>query len=87
MKIIVKSALAIALLLAGSSLAIGQTAVMISPEQEPVIHKYVTTHEVAPVQLPSDFKLAVGVAIPEHVELHVIDAPDLDAKYEYVGGR
>jgi hypothetical protein len=76
-------AFAMTLLLGGASVAWADT-VVISPEQETVIHKYVTTHEVAPVEMPSDFDLTVGAVIPQDVELHAIDSPDLGAKYEYV---
>lgn len=78
-----RSVFTAAFFLGGSSLAFAQT-VVISPEQETVIHKYVTTHEVTPIELPADVKLAVGATIPGDVELHAIESPDLDAKYEYV---
>ncbi|MGN6469991.1 MAG: DUF1236 domain-containing protein [Rhizobiaceae bacterium] len=78
-----KIALTTALVVAGATAAWAQT-VVISPEQETVIHKYITTHEAAPVELPSGFDLAVGAVIPQDVKLHVIESPDLDTKYEYV---
>jgi hypothetical protein len=71
------------LLMTGAGAAIAQT-VVIAPEQQTVIREYVTTHQVAPVQLPSDFQVTVGAALPDTVEVHALDVPDLDTKYSYV---
>jgi hypothetical protein len=74
-----------AFLLAGAGIAAAQT-VIITQEQQPVIQKYVIQQEVAPVELPSDFDLAVGATVPEAVELYPLDVPDLqlESQYEYV---
>ena len=69
--------------LIGAGAAIAQT-VVIAPEQQTVIREYVTTHQVAPVELPSDFEVTVGATLPDTVEVHALDVPDLDTKYSYV---
>jgi len=70
-------------LLAGAGAAGAQT-VVISPDQQTVIHKYVVQHEVAPVQLPSDVTISVGSTLPEGVDLQQIDVPDVTTEYRYV---
>jgi hypothetical protein len=74
-----------ALLFAGAGIAGAQT-VVITQEQQPVIQKYIVQQQVAPVEMPSGFELAVGATIPETVELHTLDVPDLQlqTQYDYV---
>jgi hypothetical protein len=81
-KLIVATA---ALFLAGAGVAAAQT-VVITQEQQPVIQKYVVQQQVAPVEMPSDFDLVVGATVPDTIELHTLDAPDLqlDTQYDYV---
>ena len=61
-------------------------SVVIAPEQETVIREYVTTHQVAPVEV-TDVDIAVGTTLPETVELHAIDVPDVSYRYVVVGGQ
>ena len=69
--------------LASASVAAAQT-VVIAPEQETVIREYVTTHQVEPIEVPSDVTVEVGATLPETIELHTLDAPDLEVQYRYV---
>jgi hypothetical protein len=73
------------LLLAGSSVAAAQT-VVIEPEQETVIREYVKKKPVASIDLPG-VELNIGSTVPETVEIHKIDAPDVAYSYSVVGGR
>lgn len=70
-------------LMTGAGAAFAQT-VVIAPEQETVIREYVTTHQVAPVELPADVEVTLGATLPETVEVHALEVPDLDTKYSYV---
>ena len=70
--------------IAGSSMAMAQ-AVVIEPQQETVIKEYVTNHQVKTVEVPN-VKIAVGAALPETVELHTIDAPNVTYRYVNVNG-
>lgn len=72
-----------ALLAAGVFAAQAQT-VVIQPQEQTVIHKYVVEHQAAPVELPQGTTIEVGTPIPDSVELQTIDAPDLPTQYEYV---
>lgn len=76
-------AFAATVLLCGTAFA--QT-VVISPEQETVIHKYVTTHTVAPVEVQG-VDVAVGATLPDTVELHRVDVPDVNYSYVVVDGQ
>lgn len=86
MKIHLTSAVAGLLLLGGASFAVAQ-AVVIAPEQETVIREYVTTQKVDPVELPADVEVTVGATLPETVELHTLDVPDVNYQYVVVDGR
>jgi hypothetical protein len=72
------------LLLASVGAAAAQDVIVIAPEQETVIREYVVKQKVEPVELPSDFQVTIGTALPETVELYAIEAPDVDVKYRYV---
>lgn len=72
------------LLFAGAGIASAQQTVVITREQQPVIQRYVVEQHVAPAELPSNFDLAVGAQVPDTVELHTIQAPDVDTQYEYM---
>ena len=65
--------------------AFAQT-VVIKPEQQTVIREYVKTRPVASVDVP-DVKIAVGTKLPDTVELHAIDAPDMSYSYVVVDDR
>jgi hypothetical protein len=76
------------LLLAGASVAAAQD-VVITPEQDTVIREYVTKQKVEPVTPPADFEVSVGATLPDTVEVHALDVPDMQVRYDYVvlGGR
>ena len=83
MKRISLAALALGSLLTSTAMA---DTVVIAPEQETVIREYVTTHQVAPVEV-TDVDIAVGSTLPDTVELHAIDVPDVSYRYVVVGGQ
>ena len=83
MKRISLAALALGSLLTSAAMA---DTVVIAPEQETVIREYVTTHEVAPVEV-TDVEIAGGSTLPDTVELHAIDVPDVSYRYVVVGGQ
>lgn len=70
-------------ILASAAAASAQT-VVISPDQQTVIHKYVIEHKVAPVEVPSDVTVSVGTALPDTIDLQQIDVPDVSTEYQYV---
>jgi hypothetical protein len=82
-KTICSAAFAVAFM-AGSGVALAQ-AVVIEPQQETVIKEYVTKHKVTSVEVPN-VKVAVGTALPETVELHTIDAPNVTYRYVNING-
>jgi hypothetical protein len=73
-------------LLAGAGIAAAQTAVVIQPEQETVIREYVQSNPVASIDLPG-IELNVGATLPDTVELHTLDVPDVQYQYVVVDGR
>jgi hypothetical protein len=73
------------LLLAGTGIAAAQD-VVIAPEQQTVIREYVRSKPVASIDLPG-VELNIGSTLPDTVELHTIDAPDVAYSYTVVGGR
>ncbi len=75
-----------AMIVMGMSSVLHAQTVVISPEQEVVIQKYVTAHTVTSVDVP-DVDVVVGTALPETVELHRIDAPDVTYSYVVVNGK
>jgi hypothetical protein len=77
------AALAISSALAGGALA--QT-VVIAPEQEVLIRDYVTTHTVAPAEV-TGVEVVVGSTLPETVELHALDVPDVSYRYVVLDGQ
>jgi hypothetical protein len=86
MKIHLTSAVAGLLLLGGAGFAVAQD-IVIAPEQETVIREYVTTQSVAPAELPADVQITVGSTLPDTVELHTLDVPDVKYSYVVVGGQ
>lgn len=78
------SALAALTMVIGAQAALAQ-AVVIEPQQETVIKEYVTKHKVTAVDVPN-VKIAVGTALPDTVELHTIDAPNVTYRYVNVNG-
>jgi hypothetical protein len=86
MRIDLTSAVAGLLLLGGAGLAAAQ-AVVIAPEQETVIREYVTKQQVAPAEVPADVQITVGSTLPDTVELHTLDVPDVKYSYVVVGNQ
>ena len=72
-------------LVAGAGVAAAQT-VVIAPEQVTVIREYVKSKPVASIDLPG-IELNIGSTVPDTVELHTIEAPDVAYSYTVVGGR
>ncbi|MGF6177400.1 DUF1236 domain-containing protein [Ensifer sp. 4252] len=85
MKKFVSSAVTGLLLLGASSIAVAQT-VIVTPEQETVVREYVKKKPIASINLPG-VELNVGSTVPEKVELHAIDAPDITYRYVVVDNR
>jgi hypothetical protein len=71
------------LLLAGTAIASAQD-VVVTPEEQTVIHEYVTKQHVEPITPPSDVEIAVGSTLPDSVEVHSLDVPEVKHKYSYV---
>ena len=72
-------------LLGGVHVASAET-VVIAPEQETVIREYVKKQPIASIDLPG-VELNIGSTVPDTVEIHKIDAPDVTYSYTVVGGR
>lgn len=72
-------------LLGGVHIAAAET-VVIAPEQETVIREYVKKQPIASIDLPG-VELNIGSTVPDTVEIHKIDAPDVTYSYTVVGGR
>lgn len=72
-------------LLAGVSFASAQ-AVIIDPEQEVVIKEYVQKKPLASIDLPG-VELNIGSTVPEEVELHAVEVPDVQYQYVVVDNR
>ena len=85
MKTHLTSAAAALVLLAGAGIAVADT-VIIQPEQETVIREYVQKQPLASIDLPG-IELNIGTPIPETVELHAIEAPDVNYSYTVIEGR
>jgi hypothetical protein len=72
-------------LAAGLSLAMAQT-VVIEPEREVVIKEYVQKKPLASITLPG-VELNIGSTVPEEVELHAVEVPDVEYQYVVVDNR
>ena len=83
MNLRLSASLAGLIIASGIGYAAAQTLV-IAPEQETIIREYVTTHEVEPIDPGIDFDITVGSIVPDTVEVHAIQAPELEAEYQYV---
>jgi hypothetical protein len=59
---------------------------VIAPEQETVIREYVQKKPIASIDLPG-VELNIGSTLPETVELHALDVPDVKYQYVVVGGQ
>jgi hypothetical protein len=85
MRLVSKATLAALFSLSVVGLASADT-VVIAPEQETVIRQYVASHSVASVDLPG-VEVSVGTALPETVELHAMEVPDVSYRYVVIGDR
>jgi hypothetical protein len=85
MKAYLKTILAGLALAGGMQLASAQD-VVIAPEQETVIREYVRSKPTASIDLPG-VELNIGSTVPDTVELHKIEAPDVAYSYTVVGNR
>lgn len=85
MKIQVPALLASVFLVVGAQTASAQT-VVIAPEQETVIREYVKKKPIASIDLPG-VELNIGSTVPDTVEIHRIEAPNVAYSYTVVGGR
>jgi hypothetical protein len=78
-------ALAGIVLVSGAGLAAAQT-VVVNPDQEVVIREYVDRQTTASIDLPG-VSLSVGATLPDTVEVHRIDVPDVKYSYVVVSGK
>jgi hypothetical protein len=85
MKIHAPALLASVFLVANVGMASAQT-VVIAPEQETVIREYVKKKPIASIDLPG-VELNIGSTVPDTVEIHKIEAPDVTYSYTVVSGR
>ncbi|PAQ09226.1 DUF1236 domain-containing protein [Mesorhizobium temperatum] len=60
--------------------------VIVTPEQQTVIREYVDRHPLASISLLG-VELNIGSTVPETVELHPIDVPDVQYRYVVVDDR
>jgi len=74
------------LVLAASAGASFAQTVVIAPEQETVIKEYVTKQKVKSVDVPN-VTVSIGATLPETVELHTVDVPDVKYRYAVVSGK
>jgi hypothetical protein len=77
-----RSTIATTILLASTAFAAAQT-VVVTPEQETVVRKYVTTNPVV-VDRPSNFELVVGAIVPDILKPGELAENTLDQRYQYV---
>ena len=85
MKSHIQTLIAGIIILGGIHVASAQT-VVIAPEQETVIREYVKKKPIASIDLPG-VELNIGSTVPDTVEIHKIDAPDVAYSYTVVGNR
>jgi hypothetical protein len=85
MRMHLSAALAGLILAVGAGIAAADT-IVIQPEQETVIREYVKKKPIASIELPG-VELNIGSTVPDTVELHQIEAPDVKYSYTVVGGR
>jgi hypothetical protein len=85
MKHYIAGAIAGFFLTATAGVALAQT-VTIAPEQETVIKEYVQKQPAASINLPG-VELNIGATVPDTVELHTVDVPDVKYKYVVVDNR
>ena len=77
---------AAALLLFAGVGAVAAQDVVITPEQDTVIHEYVKKQPLASVKVPG-VELNIGTALPDTVELHEVQVPDVKYRYVVIDNR
>ncbi len=82
---VIRPGYAAIVIMLGAKAALAQ-AVVIAPEQETVIKEYVTKQNVTSVDVPS-VTVSVGGTLPETVELHKVDVPNVSYSYVVVNGK
>lgn len=85
MRLYLSSAAAGLLLAAGIGAAAAQD-VIIEPQQQTVIREYVHRKPLASIDLLG-VQLAIGSTLPDTVELHAIDVPDVRYRYVVVNNQ
>ncbi|WP_315927010.1 DUF1236 domain-containing protein [Mesorhizobium sp. SP-1A] len=81
----IRTAIVAAALLAATGAAAAQD-VVIEPQQQTVIREYVHRKPLASIDLLG-VQLNIGSVLPDTVELHQIEAPDVRYRYVVVEGR
>ncbi|MGX5844843.1 DUF1236 domain-containing protein [Mesorhizobium sp. ArgA1] len=71
-------------LMAGVGASFAEDVLILKPEQQTVVREYIHKQKLASVSLLG-VELNVGSALPDTVELHTIDVPDVRYKYTVVG--
>lgn len=61
-------------------------AVVITPEQRIIIREYVKREPLVSLDLPG-FDLDIGSPLPDTVELHTIDVPEVEYQYVVIDDR
>ncbi|MBZ9681761.1 MULTISPECIES: DUF1236 domain-containing protein [unclassified Mesorhizobium] len=84
MKRYLVGAVAALALVAGIGASFAGDVVILKPEQQTVVREYIHKQKLASVSLLG-VELNVGSALPDTVELHTIDVPDVRYKYTVVG--
>ncbi|MEO5324039.1 DUF1236 domain-containing protein [Mesorhizobium sp. CC13] len=74
------------ILAVSATVGYAQTAVVIQPEQQTLIREYVKKKPLASITLPG-LELNIGSKLPETVELHAVEVPDVTYQYVIVDGR
>jgi len=81
-----RAAIAGMLLFGAAGIATAQTTIVVPAEQETVIREYVHKQPLASITLPG-VELNIGSKLPDTVELHRIEAPDVAYEYVVVDNR
>ena len=84
MKRYLVSAVASFVLVAGIGASFAGDVVVLKPEQQTVVREYIHKQKLASVSLLG-VELNIGTALPDTVELHQIEVPDVRYKYTVVG--
>lgn len=72
------------LLIAGTGTSFAEDVLVLKPEQQTVVREYIHKQKLASVSLLG-VELNVGTALPDTVELHTIDVPNVRYRYTVVG--